>query len=266
MKRIQLFEFEDFPWFPTWMRASMTNLIAVLHKMLGTKEVLANLLAGIQKKYPFKQVVDMGSGSGGIMPEVIQYLNKNNDNSISLVLTDLYPNKQFIAHINSRKNEHISYSETSLDATNLSQAPAGLKTMVNSFHHMPPDKARAILKSAQDHKQALLIYEIAENKMPLLLWWLLLPISLIIVFVMALCMTPFSRPLTLKQLIFTYLIPIIPFFYAWDGQASLPRMYTFDDVNELLIDIKDDSYKWKMEPATKANGKKVGYYILGIPK
>lgn len=266
MKRIQLFEFEDFNWFPVWIRSSMTNLIAVLHKMLGTKGVLVNLLVKITEKHSFSQVVDMGSGSGGIMPDVIQDLNTNSIKPITLLLTDLYPNKQFINYINEQNIEHVNYSNNSLNATNLGQAPDGLKTMINSFHHMPPKSAKQILKSAQDNKEPILIYEIAENKMPLLLWWVLLPISLVILFAMALFMTPFSKPLSIKQLIFTYLIPIIPFFYAWDGQASMPRMYTFKDIDELLEDIKDPSYSWEIKNATKLNGKKVGYYILGLPK
>ncbi|RKE98352.1 hypothetical protein [Ichthyenterobacterium magnum] len=265
MKRVQLFEFEDFSWFPTWVRSSMTNLITVLHKMIGTKEVLVDLLTKINTKHPFSQVVDMGSGSGGIMPDVIQQLNKTNSESISLLLTDLYPNKQFINYINQQHLENVTYSEHSLNATNLSKAPKGIKIMVNSFHHMPPNNARQILKSAQDNKEPILIYEMAENKMPLLLWWILLPISLTILFIMALFMTPFCKPLSLKQLIFTYLIPIIPIFYAWDGQASMPRMYAFGDVEELLKDFKNESYSWEFKSATKPNGKNLGYYILGLP-
>lgn len=265
MKRIQLFEFEDFNWFPVWIRSSMTNLIAVLHKMLGTKEVLVNLLATIKEHYSFSQIVDMGSGSGGIMPDVIKELNNDTSKPITLLLTDLYPNKQFINYINEQNIEHVNYSSNSLNATNLTQAPEGLKTMINSFHHMPPKNAKQILKSAQDNKEAILIYEIAENKIPLFLWWILLPVSLVILFVMALFMTPFSKPLSIKQLIFTYVIPIIPVFYAWDGQASMPRMYTFNDIKELLTDFEDPSYSWKINSATKPNGKKVGYYILGLP-
>ncbi len=37
MKRIQLVEFEDFKWFPTIWRSTMTKLIVVIHKILGTK-------------------------------------------------------------------------------------------------------------------------------------------------------------------------------------------------------------------------------------
>ena len=50
-------------------------------------------------------------------------------------------------------------------------------------------------------------------------------------------MTPFVKNLTLKQIIFTYLIPIVPLIYAWDGQASLVRMYTFKDI-EKYYDFK----------------------------
>lgn len=267
MKRIQLFEFEDFDWFPTWIRSSMTNLIVVMHKIFGTKEVIGELLSQIKKKHNFTQVVDMGSGSGGIMPAVIQLINEQTKGPpVKLLLTDLYPNPQFVNYINDRKIKNISYQQTPLDATNLSQAPKGLKTMVNSFHHMPPEQAKKILKSAQENQEPLLVYEMAENKMPLLLWWLFLPLSLLIVFIMALVLTPFSKPLSWKQIVFTYLIPIIPIFYAWDGQASMPRIYTFNDINELLGETKDESYTWEIATAKKADGKSLGYYILGLPK
>ena len=78
-------------------------------------------------------------------------------------------------------------------------------------------------------------------------------------------MTPFVRPLGWKQLLFTYLIPIIPLVYAWDGQASLVRIYTKTDLEEMIGEVPDD-YSWTIEPALNAKGKKSGYYILGLPK
>ena len=44
MKRVQLFEFEDFDWFPDTFRSTMTKLIVVMHKIFGTKEVISDLL------------------------------------------------------------------------------------------------------------------------------------------------------------------------------------------------------------------------------
>ncbi|APQ16123.1 hypothetical protein [Maribacter hydrothermalis] len=267
MKRIQLFEFEDFNWFPKTIRSGMTNLIVVLHKMMGTKEVIANLLLDCRKAYPFSKIVDMGSGSGGIIPDAVDILNAQNiENPIALLLTDLHPNTEMIEHIKNSGHKNVTYSSIPLDATNLTEAPSGLKTMLNSFHHMPPKKAKAILKTAQDNQQPILIYEMAQNTIPLILWWVLLPLSLVILFIMALLLTPFSKPLTGKQLLFTYIIPIIPICYAWDGQASMPRTYTSKDIELMLKEIKNENYKWKISPAKKANGKSSGYYILGLPK
>ena len=67
MKRIELFEFEDFPWLPNVVRTGVTNLIVVLHKLMGTKEVISKLILGITNKHKLNQIVDLGSGSGGPM-------------------------------------------------------------------------------------------------------------------------------------------------------------------------------------------------------
>ena len=62
------------------------------------------------------------------------------------------------------------------------------------------------------------------------------------------------------------LIPVIPIFYAWDGQASMPRMYTFNDIKTSLLPEATNNYTWEMAQAKKKNGKPLGYYILGLPK
>lgn len=267
MKRIQLFEFEDYNWFPNWMRACMTNLIVVLHKMMGVSEVLSYLITRVLKEKNLSKIIDLGSGSGGAMPEVLKDLHQITDfNEVELVLTDLYPNKAAVTKFNKNTQDKISYLETSVDATNLLNVPNGLKTMINSFHHMSPKAARKILESAEENGQALLIYEMAENKIPLFIWVLLLPISLVVLMIMTLFMTPFVKPLTWQQLVFTYLIPILPICYAWDGQASMPRMYSMNDVDELLEGLGSDNYYWEHGPAQKSTGKKLGTYIVGYPK
>ena len=173
MKRIHLFEFEDFDWLPKTVKSGMTNLLVVLHKMLGTKEVLNNLILAAKSKYAFNDIVDLGSGSGGIMSPISDNLYQNH--GVKMTLSDLNPDPKFVDYFNQHSNEGISYLEKPVDATNFAEIKGGLKTMVNSFHHMPPKVARQILHSAQDNREAILIYEIGENKVPLVIWWLLLP-------------------------------------------------------------------------------------------
>ncbi|MBT8183944.1 MAG: hypothetical protein KJN76_03820, partial [Eudoraea sp.] len=243
MKRIQLFEFEDLSWFPDWLRTCMTNLITVLQRMAGTSEELSDIIAEVLKKQHLNQIVDLGSGSGGVMPQVLQILKKDDRlKALRLVMTDLYPNPDILKKFNKSEDDSISYYNNSVDATNLASAPKGLKTMVNSFHHMRPEDAFKILESAQQNNQPLLIYELGENKLPLLLWWLLLPIGLVILMIMVLFMTPFVRPMTWRQIVFTYFIPIIPVCYAWDGQASAPRIYSLKDLDILLGNLNAYNY------------------------
>ncbi|GAB5554718.1 MAG: hypothetical protein Sapg2KO_43090 [Saprospiraceae bacterium] len=235
--------------------------------MLGTSEVLARLITDVKEKYDFDQIVDLGSGSGGPMPEAIQFINQNKGHqSIKLLLSDFHPNPAVVQSFNRQNSSSIRYHESPLDARNLNTTPDGLKTMVASFHHMRPAVAKEILQSAEQSKQPILIYELAHNNIPLLVWILLLPLSLSILILMCLFMTPFVRPLKFSQLLFTYLIPVIPLIYAWDGQASLMRTYTFSDIKNLIGNEDSSDYVWEMDDATKENGKKSGYYVLGYPK
>lgn len=266
MKRVQLFEFEDFQWFPDWLRTSLTNLIVVLIKMMGIQKVLASRISQVLKEKGFNDIVDLGSGAGGVMPLVLESLqNEENLADVKIILTDLYPSKTSIQTINNNGNEGISYKEESVDATNFTSAPDGLKTMINCFHHMSPKQARTILESAFRNKQPFLIYEMGENKMPIIIWWLMLPLSLVIMIIMVLFMTPFVRPLSFKQIVFTYMIPIIPIFYAWDGQASMPRMYSTEDMDELLEGLSSKEYSWVKEIAKTEKGKKLGTFVIGMP-
>ncbi|WP_298238148.1 hypothetical protein [uncultured Algibacter sp.] len=266
MKRKELFEFEDFSWFPSSIRTGMTNLILVLHKMMGTTEVISSLIIDLQKKVHFNAIIDLGSGSGGPMPEVINYINeKEKEAKLNLLLTDLHPNPKLVKKTNTNDNEFVNYHNESINAANLLEAPKGLKTMIASFHHMNPEIAKNILQSALKSNQPILIYELAKNNVPFIIWVLLLPISLSILIIMSLLMTPFSKNLTVTQLLFTYLVPIIPLAYAWDGQASLMRTYTFEDIELLLIDLKTTNYNWEINDAFKENGKKLGYYVKGYP-
>ncbi|MCB9794042.1 MAG: class I SAM-dependent methyltransferase [Alphaproteobacteria bacterium] len=266
MKRVHVFEFEDAPWLPSWLRSAITNLIPVVSRGFGVHEVMAELVARALGPLGLTQVVDLGTGAGGVMPDVLERLRERPELSeTTLVLTDLHPNDQAVERFNDPARPHVRYERRSVDATSLAEAPNGLKTMVNCFHHLRPEQARAVLRSAQDSRQPLLIHEMGENRIPFALWALLLPISLPIGVVMTLFITPFVRPLTPRQLAFTYLVPIIPLLFAWDGQASMPRIYDGADVDALLEGLGDEGYRWERGEAPTPRGPKMGIYLLGMP-
>ncbi|MBX2876160.1 MAG: hypothetical protein KTR30_28830, partial [Saprospiraceae bacterium] len=145
MKRIHLFEFEDLPWFPNLIRKCMTRLIVVMHRLLGTRDHLLELLKKVLPESGQNQIVDLCSGSGGPMLYAFEHLRKEPGfEDLSLTMTDLYPNEEFAKEVNERADLKLSFQREPLDATQVGDKLRGLRTMVSSFHHMPPLLAKRI--------------------------------------------------------------------------------------------------------------------------
>lgn len=259
MKRIQLFEFEDQPWFPDWIRVLMTRYISSFHKLLESAKLMKPLIEKGLSHTKEIVILDLCSGNGGPMPEIFHDLQQKKP-SLKLLLSDLYPNKKAAEKFNEDTKSNIQYLTTSLDATKVSPEIKGLRTMVSSLHHMKPDVAREILSNAKNSGQPILIFEISDNSPPIFLWWLAIPFALIATFFL----TPMVRPLTWQQLVFTYLIPILPLFIAWDGAVSNARTYTLEDMALLTEGLSDEKYTWEMGKLDGKGGKKL--YLLGKPR
>jgi hypothetical protein len=258
MKRIHLFEFEDFPWFPNWIREMMTRYIRTFHKILKTSDQLTPLVEKGLSYSSSPHILDLCSGSGGPMIEVLEKLKvKKEYENLKLTLTDLYPNQNVIREIDRVGLKDVLYLKDSLDATKVDPELKGLRTMVSGLHHMRPNLAKLVLQNAKDSKQPILVFEISDNSPPIFIWWLAIPVA----FITSLFVTPMVRPMSVPQLIFTYLIPILPLFIAWDGAVSNARTYTPEDMEELIKGLSDKNYQWEMGKVQGRGGNKL--YLLG---
>ena len=260
MKRIHVFELEDFAWFPNWLRDCLTRLMVVMHRMVGSPDDLAELIGRALQHAPKPAIVDLCSGGGGPMLQVVERLKERPGMAdLHVTLTDLYPNRTVAAAVNTSQAPNVSYHLAAVNAADVPAGLTGVRTLVGSFHHMLPDTARRILQDAQAHRQPICIYEISDNSLPTALWWVSLPL----IFLMSFFITPFARPLTWKQLVFTYLLPIIPVCFAWDGAVSNVRTYTLEDLDILLKGLGTEDYTWEKGRIT---GRAKKLYLLGLPK
>jgi hypothetical protein len=255
MKRIHLFEFEDQKWFPVFLRNKMTLYLVALHDLIQTARQLEKLVERGLKFVPRPEIVDLGSGAGGPIVEVFLKL-KPRFPQLTLMLTDLHPNNEFLNKFNVHKD--ITYSQTPTDATSRIKH-TGLRTMISCFHHFSPNAARNILLNAQEEKQPILIFEISDNSLPKWLWWSAFPIAFLGVFFI----TPKVSPFTWQQFLFTYLIPLLPIFIAWDGAVSNARTYTIEDMNTLIDKLPKSNYQWETGNLPGRGGNKI--YLLGHP-
>ena len=58
--------------------------------------------------------------------------------------------------------------------------------------------------------------------------------------------TPFLRPFRWSNLIWAYLIPIVPFVLLFDGVVSCIRTYSPRELAELTKGLSSKAYAWKM--------------------
>ena len=265
MKRMQLFEFEDFNWFPRSIRDNLTRMLSLLHRWLGSTSKIAEILSELVRVSGRHCIVDLCSGDGDLMIEVQKRLHQiEGMQAVKLELTDLYPNRVTRSRIALQGFQLLSYRDEPLDATAYRDTTnTAIRTLVSGFHHMNPEQAKAILSAAMAAGDPILIYEISDNSFPpkylKYLWWIALPLNLVFGFFVA----AIVRPMTFHHFFFSFILPIIPFCFAWDGAVSNIRTYTESDLQELLSDLQSEDYKWSIRKIDAKPSKHL--CLVGMP-
>ncbi|WPB80024.1 hypothetical protein KYC5002_12860 [Archangium violaceum] len=263
MKRMSLFEFEDFRWFPGGLRECLTLYIAAMHRVLGTERILAPLLARALEAAATDRVVDLCSGGSGPLLQTTARLEADHGLRPDVTLTDLYPNTDVAARVNAAGDAaRVRYLQNPVDAGQVPDTLHGVRTMVCSFHHMPPPVARRILQDAFEKRQALCVLEISDNSQPRWLWWTAIPAGVL----MVLLLTPLIRPLRLRQVLLTYVLPVLPLLIAWDGAVSNARTYTEADLRELLAGLEAPDYQWEITHPRAPGAPATMLTLVGLPR
>ncbi|MBD8488827.1 hypothetical protein IFO69_08735 [Echinicola sp. CAU 1574] len=256
MKRIHLFEFEDLPWFPVFLRNYVTDFLRFLAN--ATKMFLPILPVLVKGIHAGKtgHFIDLGSGSGGGILSLNEALLKKIPH-LKIWLTDYYPNIEAFEYTQA-KADNIEYVDKPVDARNVPEELNGLRTMFLSFHHFKHEDAQLILQDAVDAAHPIAIFEAQDRSLPSLLAMLFSPITVLLT-------TPFIAPLSLGRLFFTYIVPVVPLVALWDGLVSSLRTYSLEEMQELIDDLKGgDRMNWEMAKIKSGPGFVI--YLLGTPK
>ncbi len=241
----------------------MTLYIAALHRLADTASAIVPLVQRGLDSGDTRQIVDLCSGAGGPMVEVVRRLKLRPEYAEArLTLTDLYPNQHASEDIDQQRDGWLSYCQKSVDASNIPRELTGMRTMICSLHHMPPVLARSILMDAAHKKQPFLAFELSDNSPPILdvvgrnTRRLSIDIGL-----------DLSRASIDSLPVNLYLpYPVVPLFIAWDGAVSNARTYTQQDLQELLSQIDSSGYHWEIGTTTSRALPGKMSYILGVPR
>jgi hypothetical protein len=280
MRRVQFIELHEQRWFPSSLRADVTDALQfgfnLLHAYAPVAPLLQNVIdssgnrtnAGPSPANPSpatsssatQSIVDMCSGGGGPWLDLARHLRcgdaQGNSAGLQVWLTDKYPNLEAFQSISASSDHHISYYPESVDAMKVPAALKGLRTMFTSFHHFPPEDARAILQNAVDAGESIGIFEATKRA----------PSTIALIFVGILLMfvhTPRIRPFRWSRLFWTYLIPIIPMVLLFDGVVSCLRTYRPQELREIVEKLTPCEYQWDIGELT--TGKMPVTYLIGYP-
>lgn len=77
--------------------------------------------------------------------------------------------------------------------------------------------------------------------------------------------TPFIRPFRWSRLLWTYLVPVVPFVVLFDGIVSCPRTYTQAELHALTRGLGAGGYTWEIGEQPIPRAPVALTYLLGYP-
>ena len=257
MRRLQLIELEDQPWCPAVIRDGGTDWLAFMFSVSRAFTAAIPTLRSAMSAAGTNVIVDLCSGGGGPWRALAPALAEHGP--VRVVLTDLYPNVQAFAAVRAASGNIVDFHPQPVDATRVPASLRGVRTMFNAFHHFPVSQATAVLADAVAAGQPIAIFEGASSRA---LGLVAMPMQI----PMLLLLTPFVRPFRWSRLLFTYLVPLIPLLVLFDGTVSFLRLYTREELREVIAAVPgSDRFQWHIGTA-KVPGLPVRLgYLLGVP-
>lgn len=235
LSRIHLFEWEDLPTFPHFLRDALTAYLSLVWTVGGFYKKTIPVLSHALKTIPHPHITDLCSGAGGAIPLLFNELKKEHPN-VQITLSDQYPNIDSFQELYEQSNGAIDHHREPTDARLIHTSENTVRTMFLALHHFPPEDAQKIFQNSIQHNNPIVVFEIQQRTIfDILLMFVHIPISMVVL--------PFTKPCW-KQVICTYLIPIIPFCITWDGIVSSLRTYSKKELFDLTKSCTNTGYQW----------------------
>ncbi len=254
MRRIQFIEIHEQAWLPSSIRDDITDTLQfglnLFHAYAPIAPLLQRAIDSTRNETNGRRsIVDLCSGGGGPWFDLSRKLQSRSPEGAAapfqIWLTDQYPNLRSLHNARAESGNQITFYPDPVDAMKVPGELKGLRTMFTSFHHFSPEDARAILQNAVDAGEGIGIFEITRRALS--------TICMVIAFdlILSVC-SPWIRPFRWSRLLWTYLVPIIPFVLLFDGVVSCLRTYRPQELRDMVEQLKANEYQWEIgEHATR---------------
>ena len=257
MKRFQLIEIEDQTWLPNSVRDALTDYLQFMTYHTQPYAPIVPQLERAFEQTNARRIVDLCSGGAG--PWLSLYPALQQSGSMRVLLTDKFPNVQAFQRAGFLSNGALEFIAESVDATDVPDDVVGFRTLFASFHHFSPAQAHAILSDAVEKRQGIGVFEATHRSALAILLMFLTPL-LVLIF------TPFIRPFRPSRLLWTYVVPVVPFVVLFDGIVSCLRTYNPTELQVLTAELSSGTqYQWEIGEQRAERAPLPVTYLLGYP-
>jgi hypothetical protein len=253
---MRLFEIHDHPRFPRFLRDMVTDALQVLWNSSNLYQPIIPRLQKALVNCGTRNVLDLCSGGGGPWLGLVRDLEWQEYYPVTVCLTDRYPNRRAFERLQSRSDLAVKFDSRSIDAVRVPTDLNGFRTLFSAFHHFAPAEARQLLTNAMAHREGIAIFEMPQRTLKTMLAVCLTPL-------VVLCLTPRIVPIRWPRLLWTYLLPVIPFVVCFDGWMSCLRSYSQQELGEIVRDLPEGDYEWEI--GEECGGFLPVTYLIGYP-
>jgi hypothetical protein len=172
-------------------------------------------------------IVELAAGPAPITRRMLRDPRKQ---GIKFVINDISPNRELYEKLGRDYPENVVAEYEPVDLMEPMRWPKGtLLVLSGAFHHIPLEKRPEILSRLRQSADALIVAEPLRRTLPAILLCVGGPIPALLAPLLL-----WRCPGVLRRLIWCWLVPVVPFIFAWDGVLSCLNMSTEMEWNVML--------------------------------
>jgi hypothetical protein len=258
MRRAELIEFHDLPWFPKVWRDMLTDYLAYISCEWGAYHPVLPKLRLALERGRSQRIVDLCSGASGPLIKLRRYLCCADGTPMPILLTDKYPNLAAFEKVSEATRGALSFEARPVDAMDVPAELEGFRTVFSAFHHFNPAQATRILADAVEKRAGIGVFEYTERNPTWILralyspvlFWRTAPVAL--------------RPFSALKRFWIYLLPLPVLCFAWDFLVSCLRTYTQEELKAMTEALPAAGYHWEIGSVKSFWGGRITY-LIGTP-